>query len=142
LAVPYFLLAQAADAAGSDPNRSFLDTVRALVGGPNSTFFLISIVFAIFYVMIIRPQQKTQRKLEAFLAGLKKGDEVVTTGGLIGRIQLVSGEVLMLEVANNVRIRVLKTQVTGPFVPKEEKPVEKTDKLAAADKSDGAEAKK
>lgn len=133
--MPHFLLAQAADATGSDPIRTFL-------GGPNSTFILISIVFVIFYVMIIRPQQKTQKKLEAFLAGLKKGDEVVTTGGLIGRIQLVTGDVLTLEVANNVRVRVLKTQVTGPFVPREEKPVEKADKLAPADKSDGAEAKK
>ncbi|GAC1337525.1 MAG: hypothetical protein NVS2B9_08140 [Myxococcales bacterium] len=132
--MPHSLLAQAADAA-SDPIRTFL-------GGPNSTFVLISIFFVIFYVMIIRPQQKTQKKLEAFLTGLKKGDEVVTTGGLIGRIQTVAGDVLTLEVANNVRVRILKTQVTGPFVPREEKPVEKTEKLASAEKTDGAEAKK
>jgi preprotein translocase subunit YajC len=96
---------------------------------------LISIFFVIFYVMIIRPQQKTAKKLESFLTGLKKGDEVVTTGGLIGRIALVSGEVLTLEVANNVKVRVLKAQVTGPFVPKEEKPVVGEAKAAGPDEA-------
>jgi preprotein translocase subunit YajC len=46
---------------------------------------------------------------------LKKGDEVVTTGGIIGRVQAVSGDVLTLEIANNVKVRVLKPQVSGAY---------------------------
>lgn len=100
---------------------------------------LISIFFVIFYVMIIRPQQRTAKKLEAFLGGLKKGDEVVTTGGLVGRIAQVAGDVLTLEIASNVKVRVLKAQVTGPFVPKEEKPAAAA---AAAEGGKADEAKK
>jgi preprotein translocase subunit YajC len=121
--LPAFLLAQLVDS----------QSPFAAIG--QNPLILISIFFVIFYVMIIRPQQKTAKKLEAFLTGLKKGDEVVTTGGLIGRIALVSGDVLTLEVANNVKVRVLKAQVTGPFVPKEEKPVASEAKAAGPDEA-------
>ena len=112
-----------------------LDSQSPFAAIGQNPLILISIFFVIFYVMIIRPQQKTAKKLEAFLTGLKKGDEVVTTGGLIGRIAFVTGEVLTLEVANNVKVRVLKAQVTGPFVPKEEKPVAGEAKAAGPDEA-------
>jgi len=99
-----------------------VDPGTSPLGGPNSMFFLIAIFFAIFYFMIIRPQQQTQKKLQSYLDSLKKGDEVVTTGGLIGKIDKVSGAVLLVDFGNNNKIRVLKAQVTGPFVPVEEKP--------------------
>ena len=86
-------------------------------GGPNSMLFLILIFFGIFYFMIIRPQQQTQKKLQGYLDSLKKGDEVVTTGGLIGKIDKVAGAVLFIDFGNNNKIRVLKAQVVGPFVP-------------------------
>jgi preprotein translocase subunit YajC len=89
------------------------------LAGPGNMLFLVAIFFGIFYFMIIRPQQKQQKSHRAFLEGLKKGDEVVTTGGLIGRIVAVQGDVLTLEIANNVRVRVLKDQVSRPFVTKE-----------------------
>jgi len=81
--------------------------------------FLVAIFFGIFYFMIIRPQQKQQKTHKSYLESLKKGDEVVTNGGLIGRIAGVQGDVLTLEIANNVRVRVLKDQVNRPFVVKE-----------------------
>ena len=112
-----------------------LDSQSPFAAIGQNPLILISIFFVIFYVMIIRPQQKTAKKLEAYLTGLKKGDEVVTTGGLIGRIAFVTGEVLTLEVANNVKVRVLKAQVTGPFVPKEEKPVAGEAKAAGPDEA-------
>ena len=89
-----------------------------LAGGGNM-LFLIAIFFGIFYFMIIRPQQKQQKSHKAYLDSLKKGDEVITNGGLIGRIAAVQGDVLTLEIANNVRVRVLKDQVNRPFVVKE-----------------------
>jgi preprotein translocase subunit YajC len=89
-----------------------------LAGGGNM-LFLIAIFFGIFYFMIIRPQQRQQKTHKAYLDSLKKGDEVITNGGLIGRISAVQGDVLTLEIANNVRVRVLKDQVNRPFVVKE-----------------------
>ena len=89
-----------------------------LSGGGNM-LFLIAIFFGIFYFMIIRPQQRQQKTHKAYLDSLKKGDEVITNGGLIGRIAAVQGDVLTLEIANNVRVRVLKDQVNRPFVVKE-----------------------
>ena len=117
-----------------------IDPGASPLGGPNSMFFLIAIFFAIFYFMIIRPQQKQQKTLEQYLGGLKKGDEVVTTGGLIGRIDKVADGILTLEVASNVKVRVLKTQVVGPVpappAPAADKSDAKTDSKpdAAADK--------
>ena len=89
------------------------------LGGGGNMLFLIAIFFGIFYFMIIRPQQRQQKTHKAYLGSLKKGDEVITNGGLIGRIAAVQGDVLTLEIANNVRVRVLKDQVNRPFVVKE-----------------------
>ena len=110
--------------AQADPGASPL-------GGPNSMFFLIAIFFAIFYFMIIRPQQKQQKTLQLYLEGLKKGDEVVTTGGLIGKIDKVADKILTLEVASNVKVRVLLAQVVGPVPAPTPPAAEKTDKAAA-----------
>ena len=89
------------------------------LAGPQNMLFLVAIFFGIFYFMIIRPQQKQQKTYKSYLESLKKGDEVITNGGLIGRIAGVQGDVLTLEIANNVRVRVLKDQVNRPFVVKE-----------------------
>ena len=89
------------------------------LAGSQNMLFLVAIFFGIFYFMIIRPQQKQQKTHKSYLESLKKGDEVITNGGLIGRIAGVQGDVLTLEIANNVRVRVLKEQVNRPFVVKE-----------------------
>ena len=101
------------------------------LAGPQNMLFLVAIFFGIFYFMIIRPQQKTQKTHKTYLDSLKKGDEVVTTGGLIGRIAAVAGDVLTVEIANNVKVRVLKAQVSGPFVAKELPPPAATGEEAA-----------
>ena len=72
-------------------------------------------LFAIMYFMMIRPQQKQLKTHRELIAGLKKGDEVVTQGGLIGRIHVVADREVTLEVANGTRIRVLKTSVAGRY---------------------------
>ena len=110
------------------------------LGGPNSMFFLIAIFFAIFYFMIIRPQQKQQKSLELYIAGLKKGDEVVTTGGLWGKIDKVADPYVFLDVGSGgVKLKVLKSQVVSPppapAAPAADKGEAKTDsKPDAADK--------
>jgi preprotein translocase subunit YajC len=95
---------------------SFLILAQA-AGGPGGMMNIVFIIglFAIMYFIMIRPQQKQLKAHRELLTGLKKGDEVVTQGGLIGRIQVISEREVTLEVANGVRIRVLKTSVAGRY---------------------------
>ena len=86
-------------------------------GGQFGMLPLVLIFFAIFYFMIIRPQQKQQKDHKSWADQLKKGDEVVTGGGIVGNVVLVAGDVVTVEIANNVKVRVLKAQITGPFAP-------------------------
>lgn len=85
-------------------------------GGPSSgglSQILILVVFvAIFYFMLIRPQQKRAKEQQAMLAKLASGDEVVTTGGILGRITEVGETFVTLEVAEGVRIRVQRSQIS------------------------------
>jgi preprotein translocase subunit YajC len=74
---------------------------------------LILVVFvAIFYFMLIRPQQKRMKDQQAMLSKLATGDEVVTSGGILGRITEVGEVFITLEIADGVRIRVQRTQIT------------------------------
>jgi preprotein translocase subunit YajC len=71
------------------------------------------LIFAVFYFIMIRPQSKRAKETQKMLSELKKGDEVVTTGGLIGRISGVKDSEIILLVSEGVRIRVQKSAVTG-----------------------------
>jgi len=114
-------LAQAAPAGGSG---SFL----------SSQLPLLAIFFAIFYFLVLRPQSKKAKEHQAMLAELKKGDEVVTTGGLIGKISGVTDTELTLQVQEGVRIRVTRASVQGRYgatAAKAEKSAEKSDTKAS-----------
>ena len=90
--------------------------VLAQVGGAGSaysTLFFIGGIFLIMYFLMIRPQQKQMKEQRALLSGLKKGDDVVTQGGLFGKIHAVTDKVVTLEIANGVRVRVQKSSVQG-----------------------------
>jgi preprotein translocase subunit YajC len=82
-------------------------------GGSNPMVNLgfIALLVGIMYFVMIRPQQKQMKTHRELLSGLKKGDEVVTQGGVLGKIHLVSEQTVTLEVANGVRIRVLKRSI-------------------------------
>ncbi len=74
---------------------------------------LILVVFvAIFYFMLIRPQQKRMKDQQAMLAKLAAGDEVVTSGGILGRVTEVGETFITLEVCEGVRLRVQRSQVS------------------------------
>ena len=64
------------------------------------------VIIAIMYFMMIRPQRKQQKKIEAFRNGLQVGQNVVTSGGIYGKIKSIENGVVMLEVAHNVVVRV------------------------------------
>jgi preprotein translocase YajC subunit len=69
-------------------------------------------VRGVFYFLLIRPQQKRMKDQQAMLARLASGDEVVTAGGILGRITEVNDTFVTLEIADGVRIKVQKTQIT------------------------------
>jgi preprotein translocase subunit YajC len=92
-------------------------------GQPQSlTNMLIPLVLmgAVFYFLLIRPQQKQAKEHQKLLTGLKKGDEVVTQGGLLGAVVQVEDRTVTLDVGSGTKVRVLKANVVGPWV---EKPV-------------------
>jgi preprotein translocase subunit YajC len=84
-------------------------------GGPPIWIQLLPFagLFAVFYFLIIRPQQQKQNDHTAMLANLKKNDEVVTSGGLYGRVIQISDDVINLEIAPNVRVRVSRPQIAS-----------------------------
>lgn len=70
------------------------------------------IIFLIFYFLLIRPQMKKAKELRELVNNLGKGDEVVTTGGLAGRVMQLSDDLLGLEIADNVVVKVQRQSVT------------------------------
>ena len=80
-------------------------------GSPSSLFIFIAGMFAIMYFLMIRPQQKQLKQHRSLLSSLKKGDTVVTQGGIIGKVFLVADREVQIEVARDVKLRVLKTAV-------------------------------
>ncbi len=74
---------------------------------------LMGIIYLIFYFLLIRPQSKKQKQHREMLHNLKKGDRVVTSGGIHGTVTKVKDEVAVLQVAENVRIEVSKNAITN-----------------------------
>src|SRR5436305_9905089 len=75
-------------------------------------------IFFIFYLLIIRPQQQRVKQHQAAIAAVKKGDEVVTGGGIRGRVTKVSDEEAEVEIAQGVKIRVVKSTITQVLTAK------------------------
>jgi preprotein translocase subunit YajC len=82
-------------------------------GGSSQFPLMMILMIAVFYFILIRPQQKKQKEQDAWLKSLKKGDEVVTSGGVIGRISGLTDNTVTLEVKEKVRIKVLPSSVSG-----------------------------
>lgn len=68
---------------------------------------------AIFYFLVIAPANKQRRQTQEMLAALKKGDRVLTTGGLYGTVQGIENDVVYLKVAENVKLKVARSAVSG-----------------------------
>jgi len=103
-----FITPAYAQAAGAAPDSS------------GSIFFMLQIglVFAAFYFLIIRPQQKRAKTLQQSVEAVKKGDSVVTAGGIVGRVTKVEDRFVEVEIAPNTRVRVVKstlTEVSNPL---------------------------
>ena len=91
-----------------------LQTLAAAGANPNSGSAILFgiapwlLIFVIFYVLMIRPQQKRVKDHQAAIAAIKKGDEVVTGGGIRGRVTKVTDDEAEVEIAQGVRVRVVK----------------------------------
>lgn len=73
----------------------------------------IVVIVGIFWFLVIAPANKQRKKTEEMLAALKKGDEVITTGGIYGTIQNVENDVVHLRIADNVKIKISRAAVAG-----------------------------
>ena len=81
--------------------------------GITLAILVIAGVIALFWFMVIRPQQQERRRREQMLRALKKGDRVVTSGGLIGTIVNVTDRKVSLKLGDSVRVECLRSAVTG-----------------------------
>ncbi len=88
--------------SGEGGEASFLTTLLPMI-----------LVFAVFYLLLIRPQQKKAKEHQVMLRNLKKGDSVMTQGGLFGTVVALSDRVVTLEIAEKVRVRVSRAHVAG-----------------------------
>lgn len=86
------------------------------IGGAGGAAFLnivpLLLIFVVFYFLLIRPQQKRAKEHEAKLNAVKKNDEVVTGGGLMGKVTKVADDHIEVEIAPNVRVKALKSTLS------------------------------
>jgi preprotein translocase subunit YajC len=77
------------------------------------SFLPIILIFAIFYFLLIRPQQKRAKDHRALLSSLKVGDQVLTSGGIYGRVTGLRDDVITLEISDKVRVKVGRGHIAG-----------------------------
>jgi preprotein translocase subunit YajC len=93
---------------------AFAQTAPGLTGpSPVMTILPFILIFVIMYFLVIRPQQKKAKDHQQMLTKLKKNDEVMTSGGIYGKVISLADSVVTLEVAPNVRIRVHRPQISA-----------------------------
>jgi len=91
---------------------AYAQTSSAAGPGMGDFLFLV-VLFAVFYFLLIRPQQKRAKDQKKMVEALAKGDEVVTNGGLLGRITKAGDHFINLEVADDVQVRVQRSAVAS-----------------------------
>ena len=98
-----------------------------------STLITFGLVFVIFYFLIIRPQNKKQKEAKKMIEAVKKGDKVVTIGGVHGTVASVKDGTIVIKVDDNCKIEFSKSAISAVTAKGEEKP-EDADEKKAADK--------
>ncbi len=82
-------------------------------GSPLVAFAPFILIFVLFYLLILRPQRRQEQRRRQMLDSLKRGDRVVTTGGIYGKIVGVDGDILTVEIAKGVNVKMSKQGVAG-----------------------------
>ncbi|HVH48321.1 MAG TPA: preprotein translocase subunit YajC [Sphingomicrobium sp.] len=101
MSISMFSLTTAAAATQPSGTASFFIQIFPLVA-----------IFVIFYLLLIRPQQKRMREHQAAISAIKKGDDVVTGGGILGRVTKVTDTEAEVEIAQGTRVRVVKSTLS------------------------------
>jgi preprotein translocase subunit YajC len=122
-----------ATAYAAVPGAGFFDSQGALV-----QFLPLVLIFAVFYFLLIRPQQRKAKEQKAMLDALRRGDRVVTGGGIIGTVaRVVSPEEIVVEIAEGVRVRVLRSTIANVLAKPDPAAVrEKEARAGARDKEE------
>ena len=96
----------------------------APAAGPSlmSTVFMMVMLFVFFYFLILRPQNQQRKQHQAMIDAVRRGDTVVTSGGLVGKVTKVGEQELTVELADNVRVRIMRRMIVdvrgkGQLVP-------------------------
>ena len=89
------------------------DAAPGGAAGGIGQFLPLVLIFVIFYFLLIRPQQKKVKNHQAYIGGLKKGDTVITNGGIHGVITGLTDTVVTLEIADNVKIKIARPHIAG-----------------------------
>ena len=107
--------------------------------GTASSFLPLVLIFAVFYFLLIRPQQTKQKELRRQIAAIKRGDRVVTAGGIIGTVRSAreGAREIEVEIAPNVRVQLVRDTITGVV----NTPAGSDTKSAGETKKSGSEAK-
>jgi preprotein translocase subunit YajC len=92
---------------------AWMQLAQAQTQSPLVSLVPIFLVFGIFYFLLLAPMRKRQKALQKVVEGLKRGDKVVTNGGLIGEIAAVEDRIVHLKLGENVKVRVLKSAIAG-----------------------------
>ena len=91
---------------------AYAQATGAMPGGDIMAFLPMIAIVVVFYFLLIRPQQKRAKETRTMLEALQKGDEVVTAGGIVGRIQKLSDAYADLEIAPNVQVTVQRSAIS------------------------------
>lgn len=106
----------AAPATTTETTASTVATTSPTAAAPNPIMQFVPFIamIAIMYFLVIRPQSKRAKVQQTYLSSLKRGDSVLTSSGIFGRIELIKDNWIMLEVSDGVQIKVLRSTVASP----------------------------
>ncbi len=96
---------------------AYAQDMAGLMGGAGQ-FLPLVLIFAVFYFLLIRPQQQRQKEMKKMLSELKRGDKVITGGGILGAVTKVKDNEIEVEIAENTRVTVLRDTITAVVNPK------------------------
>ncbi len=94
---------------------TLLQASAPAAGGQGSFWIMIILIFVVMWFFMIRPQRKQQKELEKFRSGLKKGDKVVTIGGIYGTVEEIKDKTVLIKVDGDVKLRVDKNALNKDY---------------------------